>query len=263
MEITGMLEYYLKQPTVAGISVNSANDRSLNTNIQFALPKIKLPEFDGKPTDWRSFIALFDRMVHNNRQIDNGIKIEYLKTSIRGRAAKVISHIDPTPENYETCYELIRNRYENKRLLLGAFLDNILFLPNLKTENVEQLKHMHDTINESLMSINNVGISIENWDSFLTHILIRKLDQNTLLHYECQLKDVREPQKLPAFLSYIENRFIALQSANVRADFNRNDSRAKQSQISTNDRTGSCLLCKETHELFKCQKFERKILKTG
>lgn len=108
---------------------------------------------------------------------------------------------------------------------MGAFLDNILFLPNLKSDNVDQLKHMYDSINESLMSIKNIGISIENWDSLLTHILIRKLDQTTLLHYECQLKDVREPQLLPSFLSYIETSFMALQSANVRADFGRNDSR--------------------------------------
>lgn len=98
MDISGKLDGYLKQPFV---STNLLDERSSSSSIQFSLPKIKLPEFDGKATDWRSFIALFDRMVHNNRQIDSGLKIEYLKTSIKGKALesfviprqKIIKHV--------------------------------------------------------------------------------------------------------------------------------------------------------------------------
>lgn len=70
--------------------------------MQFSLPKLKLHEFYGKISEWKSFIANFDRMIHNNAAIDDGMKIEYLKMAIRGDASKLINHIDPSPENYQT-----------------------------------------------------------------------------------------------------------------------------------------------------------------
>lgn len=151
------------------------------------------------------------------------IVIEYLKTCVKGQAAKIINHIDPNPDNYLTCYELLRKRFDNKRELLGALIDGILQSPKLDKENADMLKSMHDTVYESIMSIKNIDVSTDNWDPLLCHILTRKLDSSTLLHYECQLKDVKEPQTLPSLLSYLETRFMALQSANIRHDFYSNN----------------------------------------
>lgn len=192
--------------------VNRASDS------QFSLPQLKLPEFHGKLGEWRSFISLYDRMVHNNPKIDSGLKIVYLKSCIKSEAAKVINHVDAAPENYETCYELLKRRYDNKRQTLAKLLDNILNFPKMKFESAEQLKALHDVANESVLSIKNLGIKTENWDPLLTHILIHKLDSSTVIHYECQLKDVREPQSLEEFFTYVENRFMAIQSANSKVN---------------------------------------------
>lgn len=227
-------------------------------NIQFNLPKLKLPEFNGKVNDWKRFIALFDRMVHNNASIDNGIKIEYLKTCVRGQAAKIINHIDPNPENYLTCYELLRKRFENKRELLGALIDNILLLPKLKTENADLLKTMHDTVYEAIMSIKNMDVSTDNWDPLLCHMLTRKLDPATVIHYECQLQDVREPQTLASLLTYLENRFMALQSANIKRDYqpyngnNHKFEKSEKTEKNENSKQSKCVFCKGDHYISKC-----------
>lgn len=97
---------------------------------------------------------------------------------------------------------------------MGALLEDILLLPKLKTENADMLKSMHDSVYEAKFSIKNMEISTDNWDPLLSHILTRKLATNTLIHYECQLKDVREVQSLQSLLKYLESRFMALQSAN-------------------------------------------------
>lgn len=94
--------------------VHSEKEKS---NIE--LPKIKIPEFNGNSTKWRSFIQLFDKIVHCNQHISNSIKMQYLKTSLKAEAAKLVSHIAPTAENYESCYAILKNRYDNKRELLG------------------------------------------------------------------------------------------------------------------------------------------------
>lgn len=184
MEMVGRLNDLSKDP------VSRIQSYEQSPNIQFNLPKIQLPEFNGKISEWKHFVALFDRMVHNNKRIDQGIKIEYLKTCVKGQAAKIINHIEPDPENCNICYELLKMRYENERELLSALIENIMQLPKIKYENAEMLKTMHDTVYESIMSVRNLGISTENWDALVCHMLTRKLDSTTLVHYECQLNDV-------------------------------------------------------------------------
>lgn len=136
------------------------------------LPKLRLPDFDGKTTAWYTFIALYNKMVHDKTTIDNGIKMEYLKTCIKGNAAKLIAHIEPTAENYKVCYELLAKRYDNKREVLSKLIDNILQLPKIKGENSTQLRIMHATVHECTMTIKNMGIQVGGWDPLLVHILV-------------------------------------------------------------------------------------------
>lgn len=186
-------------------------------DVQFAFPKVILPEFNGKICEWKGFISLFDKMVHYNDTIDKGMKIELLKTRIQGSAAKIINHLDPVPENYDTCYKLFRRRFDNKREILTNFVDNIFRLPKQEDDDAEMLKTMHDTVYETMMSAKNMGVTTEQFLDFLIcHISLGKLNSKTILDYEWQLNDVRELNDLPTFLNYIENRFMALQAVGAR-----------------------------------------------
>lgn len=53
------------------------------------LPKLSIPEFSGKATEWFGFITMYDETVHN-QEINNSMKIQYLKTLIKGDAYKII-----------------------------------------------------------------------------------------------------------------------------------------------------------------------------
>ena len=126
-----MLQKYITASGKLNDLIKKPQSGEQSSSVQFNLPKLQLPEFNGKLTEWKRFIALFDRMVHSNERIDHGIKIEYLKTCVKGQAAKIINHIDPNPDNNLTCYDLLRKIYENKRELLGALIDDILRLPKI------------------------------------------------------------------------------------------------------------------------------------
>lgn len=147
------------------------------------LPKIKLPEFHGKNTEWRTFIELFDKIVHCNCNINDAIKMQYLKTCLKGDAARLVNHIAPTAENYGSCYEIIQNRYDNKRELLGKLFDSLLLLSKHKSENSSDLRALHDTATESMMAIKNAGVDIASWDPLVNHILLGVYSQNSYRHY--------------------------------------------------------------------------------
>lgn len=226
------------------------------------LPKIKLPEFHGKNTEWRTFIELFDKIVHSNKGISNAIKMQYLKTCLGGEAAKLVSHIAPTAENYETCYDILQKRYDNKRELLGKLFDAILNLPMHKSENSADLRKLHDTTNESILAIRNLGIDIASWDPFLNHVLLGKLHRDTIRHYECQLNNIKEVGSLKEFLTYIEARCLAIQSAESKTNIQNNEKYNPKEKMSNSMNSFSCIFCNEQHSISKCQKFlERDVKK--
>lgn len=237
--------------------LNDMSDENTSSQTQIILPKIKLPEFDGTSTAWSTFIGLFNKIVHQNNTIDNGIKMQYLKTSLSGEAAKIVNHISPIAENYELCYDLLQKRFNNKREILGKLLDSILNLPKQNSENFYHLKNLHDTTFECIMSIKNLNIPVDQWDPLITHILLKKLSKETITNYECQLEDTREIQSLVKFLKYIESRFLALQSASSNNEYV-NKNRSNNNNNYNNEKEIKCVYCNDLHSIMKCNAFINK-----
>lgn len=219
-----------------------------------------LPEFSGKIEDWPCFISLFNEIVHDNMSVNKAYKIQFLKTSLKGEAQKIVSHISPTPDNYDICYNLLRNRYDNKRALLGKFLDNILLLPKQQYESSKDIKVLHDTVNECILSIKAMNIKTDNWDGLLNHIILHKLSSTTITNYECQLKNVKEPQTFLEFMTYLESRFLALQSAEAKNSSTEDKKKSKKPFEKPDEKIKqkTCLLCKGNHSLMTCKSFLEK-----
>lgn len=149
------IKFHDMQATFLAIcgKLNDVIGENKNGNrINTLLPKIKIPEFDGKATNWRAFKDIFDTSVHNDVTLSKGMKMQLLKTNLKGDAAKLVMHIAPTEQNYDTCYHLLSNRYDNKREILGNMLDEILNIPAQRGESSDGLKLVHDTTYECIMS---------------------------------------------------------------------------------------------------------------
>lgn len=229
-----------------------------NTSKQsIILPKIKLPEFDGEPTNWKAFKNIFEKIVHSNAAISNGIKIQYLKTNLTGKAAKMVEHLPATDKSYEKCYELLCNRYDNDRETVSNLIDEMLNIEEQKSENSTGIKTMHDTIYDCIMSIESMGASTGNWDLLLIQILTRKLHRETIMDYEKQLINVKENQSLKSFLEYLERRFLALMSveSKTKKQVNKSDGFSKVKGETKRDVPFQCSYCGERHSIYKCVEF--------
>lgn len=237
-----------KYLNVCGVLSDLANVKMRNKMIQ--LPPLKIPEFSGNVRDWRSFRDLYDKIVHNNKTIAKSIKIQYLKAYIKGNAAALVAHVSPNENNYDSCYKILCSRYENKRENLGTFIDEIMSLKKLSDSKSDGIKKIHDTVHECIMAINNIEVDTKNWDALLVHIVLKKLDSKTIIDYETQLKDVREPQKLSEFLRYLENRFLALASAESKNEVKiEYKNKAKESSM-------KCSFCNGAHSVYKCKEMK-------
>lgn len=224
------------------------------------LAKIKLKEFYGRFDEWPIFISMFDELVHNDNSLSNVTKITQLKSYLRGEAAKIVSHIIPSGDNYKVCYELLRNRYDNKRAMLGQLLDTMFLIPKQDVEVSKALKSLYDTVNECVLSIKALGVKIRNWDPLLNHIILHKLSSETIKNYECQLENVKEPQSYAEFMKYLESRFLALQSAEAKnGNFLEKKSSGNVQNKANNAQNKSftyvektCIKCNAKHSTMEC-----------
>lgn len=227
------------------------------------LTKIKIPDFDGTITKWKVFYELYNQIIHQNTTLGNAAKMHFLKTYVKGEAARLINHLAPTAENYNSAFKILIARYENTRILLGKLLDTLLDLPQLTTESCRDLKTMHDSVYEYLKAIENLNVATDNWDALITHILVKKLDNETRKSYECQLDKPKEPQKVAELLKFIESRFMALEtyeqketnSATQNNNGAHNNNNNQKQKSKKNAYQANCSYCGGQHSTTKCENF--------
>ena len=140
------------------------------------LPKLQLPSFTGSYTDWMSFADLFKASVDSNNQLSNSEKLNCLKACVKREAAKLISSVTITDQNYEIAWELLHERYENKRSLVQAHLQAIWSQGSLKSESSTGLRKLLETTNENLRALTELGQPVEYWNAIFVHSLSEKMD---------------------------------------------------------------------------------------
>lgn len=153
------------------------------------LPRIEILMFSGSFNTWIQFHDMFHLTIHLNKTLNNSQKLHYLKTNITGEAAALIKHLNLSEENYETAWSILKNRFNNQRMLVNTQFGTILSLQPLTYENAASLKKIHDTTSECLSALKNLKIDIDSWDPIIVYILIQKLDRETVKAFEQSLKE--------------------------------------------------------------------------
>ena len=175
------------------------------------LPKIELPSFSGKYTEWTSFYDLFNASVHSNNSLKPAEKLNYLKTALKGEAFTLVKNLTITDTNYENARNILEQRYANKRFIVRMHLDEIFNQGVIKCENGNGLRKLLEAFHENVAALKAQGCNCNDWDPILLHVLAGKLDIETRKQWELQQSGT-ELQKLPDLLKFIDTRARALET---------------------------------------------------
>lgn len=246
------------------------------------LPQITIEKFTGDYRKWASFKNYFETLIHNKEEIQPVEKFYHLKSNLSGEPIRLIDHYVITAANYESAWTTLKDRYDNKRVLVNMELKCIMQLEKMTHESSTQIRKILDTSQECLNSLRNLNIDISTWDPILIFILIQKLDQETHRHYENSLDKPRDMPKLDDFITFLENRFQALENvvqskskpfqsnSNYNRQFNStntNHNRSNQPRPENNQCQGAhkksflvacetnCELCNELHPIYRCPEY--------
>ena len=136
-------------------STSTLSDAMMNSaNIK--LPKLNLPGFSGNFMEWTSFFDLVKGAVINS-SLQGCQKLQYLKASLKGDAAKLLASIPVTDHNFDIAMNTLINRYENKRIIIRTHLHSIVSYRSLTTDNARDLRNVIEAMDEHRLALQNLG----------------------------------------------------------------------------------------------------------
>ena len=154
------------------------------------LPKLSLPIFSGDPVAWTTFWESFSSAIHQNADLSDIEKFQYLQSLLQKSAADTIRGLPLTGVNYKEAVDLLQSRYSNKQVIVSSHMETLLQLPKVNTsEELKKLRLVFGKTESVIRSLQGIGITPEMYGPFLTPILMSKIPNDLRLIVSCKLSD--------------------------------------------------------------------------
>nr|CAI5835101.1 unnamed protein product [Callosobruchus analis] len=229
------------------------------------LPAISLPSFSGSYDTWLEFYDCFNALIHNNVSLSSIQKFYYLRSSLKGEAAQIMASLEASDSNYPVAWELLKERYENKKLIVNKHVTALFALEPLAKENYTALRKLHDDVQRNIRSLEALGLPVKEWDILLIYLITSKLDSSTQKQWETEQSNNNFPS-MEDLSNFIKRRCQVLESLGIKS----NESHKQQTNISQEKheyktRTQlsyastqvSCTFCKKSHIIYSCDNFSK------
>ncbi|XP_067633205.1 uncharacterized protein [Eurosta solidaginis] len=148
------------------------------------LPKLQLTRFSGEQSDWLDFYNVFSTLVHNNKDLSDVEKFQYLRSCLTDKASRLIQSLEVTSANYKVALELIVARFNNSRLIFQAHMQHICDIQPMSSANVPTLRNFIDIVNVNLRAMQSLATAQQIGDGILLHLVSKKLDVTTRTRWE-------------------------------------------------------------------------------
>ncbi|KAJ8979854.1 hypothetical protein NQ317_006319, partial [Molorchus minor] len=111
----------------------------------------QLRKKSGKIKEWPAFIDLYNVLVHNNNELSDVEKYQYLLTSLKDDPLGIVKGIPLLGPNYSIAYATLCKRYQSKRIQCTHSWNEIINSTKIDSENPQRLRHLLDLFEENLV----------------------------------------------------------------------------------------------------------------
>jgi hypothetical protein len=221
--------------------------------------KVDLPSFDGTITKWKTFHDLFLHKVKVEGISSGASKLAILQVKLTGEAAPVISSVALTDANFDSAWARLIKRFEDKRDLIHAHIEEFDKSPSLTSESARGLRSLLDTINNMMLSLTNIGVNISDSDVFIVYYAVKKLDAKTRAWWALATKS--EAATVTELCDFLETRSKALLESTSSSSSHLAPRPAPVHAPEISRRThhvssARCPQCSSSHQLWSCPNFK-------
>lgn len=279
-EAQSLIELYLTNKNQDNKGSNSNSGDNLNVK----LPIIKLPTFDGNYFLWLEYRDTFESIIHNNDSVPDINKFHYLRSSLEGSAALVIKSIEFTSQNYKIAWELLCQRYDNKKILINNHLKALFKIESIAKESHRSLRYLIDVVTKNLRALTTLGQPVDQWDTLIIYMVSTKLDSVSSNKWEEHKNTLSDLPSLNEFLEFLRNRADVLETTQAnrseKTDYkfgfhnnNNHNNKSDQKYVHNNNQIKftksfvtsarhkfsgalSCPRCNQSHRIVDCESFK-------
>nr|CAH7717976.1 unnamed protein product [Callosobruchus chinensis] len=123
------------------------------------------------------------------------------------------------------------------------------------------IRHLVDSLNKNLHSLEALGQEIGNWDPLLIYMVTTKLDMATVRQWEEETQKSASNPSLDMFLTFLRNKADLLETLEFSKNTSSKLEANRDARIKTERRksflttSNICTLCKNNHKMYKCPEF--------
>lgn len=183
-------------------------------NLSIRLPKMKLPQFNGEYTGWLDFYNTFKTLIHEDENLSDIEKFQYLKSCLGEGPLNVIKALEITSDNYKQSLNLLKERYDNICVIFQAHVKKLFELQGVNKGHPTQKRKLIDSINGHLRALNSLGKPEQIFDSIIIHLTCMKLDNERKFKWD----EERNLNKIPSwenFCKFSNERCMALENRDL------------------------------------------------
>ncbi|XP_022182788.1 uncharacterized protein LOC111042467 [Myzus persicae] len=253
--------------TIAGRSGSGTSNQASIVK----LAALSVPEYSGDYKEWATFHDMFVALIHSNEALTDVQRFFYLKSALTGEAAKMIKSFETSAKNYTIAWECLKERYNNKRILVKNHTKAIFDLKHIDQESSAKLRYFIDSLQGHRKALEALGYETKNWGPLLVHIILIKLDTATLREWETQANKT-EVSEVDELVEFLQKRFQILEAVEGVQKLNiKNDQKGHQSSSKSKKNDGAmfqktnlmhatttklkCYVCNESHPIYRCPTF--------
>lgn len=152
--------------------------------------KAPLPTFDGNFENWFAFKSMFQNVMARYDNEPPAIKLFHLRNSLVGAAAGVIDQDIINNNDYDAAWETLRERFEDKQVIVDKHIDAIFNLPVMTKESAVGLRKLVNTVSKNVDALKNLELPVDGLgEIMLLNVLVKKFDIETRKAWGLRQKD--------------------------------------------------------------------------
>ncbi|KZC13182.1 hypothetical protein WN55_05515 [Dufourea novaeangliae] len=189
------------------VNLTSAPPTVSETASTVRLPAIPVPNFHGCIGEWVYFRDSFESLVNRNQALSGMDRFHYLKSAVKGEAARALKSLPMSENNYDAAWKLLSDRYEDTNELIDYHMESFFDLSPMVKDSPVSLRQLLDDFSNHLRSLQSLKEPVDSRDTLLVRLLSTKLDVRTSEAWEKRVSELGERRRLSDLQSFLEQRY--------------------------------------------------------
>ncbi|XP_043242361.1 uncharacterized protein LOC122392013 [Amphibalanus amphitrite] len=143
-----------------------------------SIPKLTLPTFSGKASEWPRWSGLFKALVHDQPSLSDTEKIAHLQSSVSGLAQQTISGMLYDGSLYHQALKALEERFGQDDDIIKHNLNSIFNAPDPMEDDAEALERFQATVHCAVTILQSMGADADIHSSDSLHRTVEKLPRD-------------------------------------------------------------------------------------